>query len=629
MNIGKKMLLLFMAAVLFFNLDVSAQDPDFYIYLCLGQSNMEGNARPEQEDMVDVDERFQMMAVTDSPMMRRVKGNWYTAVPPLCRARTGLTPADYFGRTMVANLPQNIRVGVINVAVGGCKIELFDKDNYQSYVETAADWLKNMVKEYDGDPYSRLVEAAKLAQKDGVIKGILLHQGESNSGEKDWPEKVKKVYDSLIKDLNLNATEVPLLAGEMLENGACEDMNKIIATLPQVLPNSYVVSSKGCLGMPDRLHFTAEGYRVLGRRYAQRMLSLMPIDRNAARRSAPSFAPVVNKDRTVTFKFRAPAAKNVELSGQFLARNLSMKKDKSGIWSVTTEPIEPNIYPYCYVVDGVQVQDPDNMNLFPNEHFRNSLLEVEGDAPSVTTIQDVPHGKVSYCWYHSETLGETRPLVVYTPADYGKNKKKYPVLYLVSGTTDTEETWFKVGRDNVILDNLIAQGKAVPMIIVKPYGLMNLGTPDPATPEAAAMYQKFSDELVNDIIPYVEKEFRAIPKKDMRAIAGFSRGGGQSLFAGFGNLDKIGWIASYSAYLTPFVFDKYFSGSTSDQINSQLNLLWLGVGSEDFLFKSASDFMKLMDSKGIRNTKLVTKGGHTWMNARHYLTETLQLFFKQ
>ena len=274
----RKLGLFVFVGLLISNMNIFSQDKNFYIYLCLGQSNMEGNARIEAQDTISVNSRFQVMATVDCSNNGRVKGNWYTAVPPLCRCRTGLTPADYFGRTMVANLPKNIKVGVINVAVGGCKIELFDKDNYESYVATAPDWMKNMVKEYDGNPYARLVEMAKLAQKDGVIKGILLHQGESNTNDSIWPQKVKGVYDNLIKDLNLNPKNVPLLAGELVntdQKGACASMNKIIATLPQIITNSYVIPSTGCTGIPDHLHFTADGYRELGKRYATQMLSLL------------------------------------------------------------------------------------------------------------------------------------------------------------------------------------------------------------------------------------------------------------------------------------------------------------------------------------------------------------------
>lgn len=254
-----------------------SQDKKFYIFLCFGQSNMEGNAKFEAIDTI-VDPRFQVLEAVDCPGLNRTKGNWYPAVPPLARCKTGLTPADYFGRTLVENLPKDVKVGVINVAVGGCKIELFDKDNYQSYVSTAPNWLQNTVKEYDGNPYGRLVELAKLAQQKGVIKGILLHQGESNTNDSKWPEKVKLVYDNLLKDLNLKANSVPLLAGEVVnadQGGICASMNKIIDTLPQTIPNSYVISSKACEDTTDNLHFSAAGYRELGKRYGEKMLSLL------------------------------------------------------------------------------------------------------------------------------------------------------------------------------------------------------------------------------------------------------------------------------------------------------------------------------------------------------------------
>lgn len=255
-----------------------SQDKNFYIFLCFGQSNMEGNARVEAQDTMGVDSRFQVMSTIDCSELGRQKGEWYIAVPPLCRCNTGLTPVDYFGRMLVENLPEKVRVGVINVAVGGCKIELFDKNNYEAYVETAPGWMINMINAYDGNPYKRLIEAAKLAQRDGVIKGILLHQGESNTGDTLWTQKVKTVYNNLVDDLNLEPKKVPLLAGEVVsvdQGGACASMNEIIATLPEVLPNSYVIPSNGCQQRGDNLHFTAEGYRMLGKRYAKTMLPLL------------------------------------------------------------------------------------------------------------------------------------------------------------------------------------------------------------------------------------------------------------------------------------------------------------------------------------------------------------------
>jgi len=256
----------------------NAPDKHFYVFLCFGQSNMEGFPGIEPQDKGPVDDRFQVFAAVNFPKQGREKGNWYPAVPPLCRPSSGLCPADYFGRTMVSNLPPNINIGVINVAVAGCKIELFEKDNYQTYASTAPTWMSNIIKGYDGNPYQYLVETAKLAQKDGVIKGILLHQGESNANDREWPDKLKGVYSNLLKDLNLKAEDVPLLAGEVVnadQQGACASMNKIIDDLPKTIPTAHVVSSAGCTSRPDHLHFTAAGYRELGKRYAQTMLPLL------------------------------------------------------------------------------------------------------------------------------------------------------------------------------------------------------------------------------------------------------------------------------------------------------------------------------------------------------------------
>ena len=273
----KKRSFLLFIMVCFIGTSSFAQNQKFYIFLCFGQSNMEGNARFQPEDTT-VDSRFQVMEAVDCPNLNREKGKWYTAVPPLCRCRTGLTPADYFGRTLIENLPKDVKVGVINVAVGGCKIELFDKNNYKAYADTAPVWMKGMIKEYDGNPYERLVEMAKLAQKDGVIKGILLHQGESNTGDTTWLAKVKSVYNNLLHDLNLKAAAVPLLAGEVVnaeQGGICASMNNIIDNLPQTISTAHVISSKGLTVAKDHLHFDAAGYREFGKRYAAAMLPLL------------------------------------------------------------------------------------------------------------------------------------------------------------------------------------------------------------------------------------------------------------------------------------------------------------------------------------------------------------------
>ena len=255
----------------------TSPDSNFHVYLAFGQSNMEGYPGMEPQDKIGVNKRFQMLAAVDFAALGRKKGEWYDAIPPLCRTSTGLCPADFFGRTIVSRKPERITIGVVNVAVAGCKIELFDKDSYQAYASTAPAWMTSIIKEYGGNPYQHFVDVAKLAQKRGVIKGILLHQGESNTNDKDWPNKVAKIYRDLIRDLNLKAENVPLLAGETVnadQQGATAIMNTIIAELPKVLPNSYVVSSKGCECRTDHLHFTPAGYRELGRRYAEKMLEL-------------------------------------------------------------------------------------------------------------------------------------------------------------------------------------------------------------------------------------------------------------------------------------------------------------------------------------------------------------------
>ena len=236
---------------------------------------MEGAGQVEQSDKVNVNERFRMMATVSCNGSREM-GKWYTAVPPLARCNTGLSPADYFGRTLVENLDENIRVGVIVVAVGGADIQLFEEDGYQSYINSAADWLKNWAKEYDYNCYKRIIDMAKIAQQDGVIKGILVHQGETNNMQQNWPNRLKAIYENMLSDLNLKGEDVPLLVGETRRDGVCSGHNQVIAKVPSVIPNSYVISSEGLEKTNDDYHFSAKGYRDFGKRYAEQMLKLLP-----------------------------------------------------------------------------------------------------------------------------------------------------------------------------------------------------------------------------------------------------------------------------------------------------------------------------------------------------------------
>jgi enterochelin esterase-like enzyme len=643
----KKLFLSMVAALTVLN--ATAQDKNFHIFLCFGQSNMEGNARIEPQDSVGVSDNFLNLSAVNFSDKSRKMGKWYKALPPLCRENTGLTPVDYFGCTLLENLPEGHKVGIVHVAIGGISIDGFLPDRIDEYAKTAPEWMKPMLAAYDGHPYDRLVAMGKIAQKKGVISGILMHQGETNTGDPKWPNDVKTVYENLLRDLKLNAEDVPLLVGEVVaadRGGTCAAHNAVIDTIGRVIPTAHVIPADGCPQNFDFLHFTAAGYRELGRRYAAEMLKIWGIPYKPAPGDYHSNAvasPLVSMAGAVTFNLQAPNAKEVLLSSQFLKEPIPMKKGRNGLWTLTVTPEKRDIYPYNFIVDGVSISDPLNKDLFPNENFKASLVEIPAGfafrrpgapAPQAQQgvpygVRDVPHGKMQYCQYRSSVLNAWRPLVVYTPAGYETSGKNYPVFYLISGTTDTEETWFKVGKLNTILDNLIADGKAEPMIVVMPYG--NMGTtPQPASMAATKMYEVFAKEMTECIMPYVEQAFRTVNDRDHRAIAGFSRGGGQSLFTALSHPDKFAWLASYSAYLTPEMMDTCFPqyGENPALINDQFKLVWYGVGSEDFLYKQVVENREYLDKKGIKHEDMNTDGGHTWMNARAYLNETLQKFFK-
>jgi len=278
MNMNRKLVLFSLAMLLTSTPAAFAQaDPNFHIYLCFGQSNTEGGGKIEEKDRTAI-KRFQVLADFDNPKRDWKKGQWYDAVPPLTRRTKGFSLVDSFGRTMVANLPEKIRVGVVKVGIAGTKIEVWDKDSYKQYLADSPAWKVAIANEYGGNPYGYFVELAKIAQKDGVIRGILLHQGESNAEDQDWPKKVKKVYDNLIMDLNLKPEAVTLLAGEVVhadQKGEKASANEIMKKLHATLPNSYVISSAGLPCNPDHLHFTGEGYRQFGKRYAEKMLAIL------------------------------------------------------------------------------------------------------------------------------------------------------------------------------------------------------------------------------------------------------------------------------------------------------------------------------------------------------------------
>lgn len=278
----------------------SDPDPNFYIFLCFGQSNMEGQGDIEEQDRT-VPDRFLMMAPINFEVgEKRTQGQWYKATPPLCRDYARISPADYFGRQLVEVLPSNIRVGVINVSVGGCSIDLFDEDKAEEYLKTAPDWLQETAKKYNNNPFRVLMNRAKEAQRDGVIKGILLHQGEANNGDPKWPENVKRIYDRMLNELGLSEDKVPLLAGEVVTkqyNGQCWQHNEIIAKLPSVIKNAHVISAKDLPPKEDNIHFTTASYRTFGRRYGVTMLRLLFGEwLNKHLRPSRQFTPFITKN---------------------------------------------------------------------------------------------------------------------------------------------------------------------------------------------------------------------------------------------------------------------------------------------------------------------------------------------
>ena len=302
-------------------------DPNFHIYLCFGQSNMEGNAQWEDVDN-EVDSRFQMLATTNFDNPKRTMGNWYTANCPIVSPMGKLGPTDYFGRTMVAAMPTNVKIGVVAVAMGGSPIEMFDKDKYeQKLKDNPTEWWARLSKNYYGsNPYGRLIEMGKKAQESGVIKGILLHQGCSNCGNPEWPNMVKKIYNDMLTDLNLNAEDVPLFVGETeYENmgGGCSSHNTVVAKIPSVIPTGHVVSAEGIPGNgTDAWHFSAAGYRTLGKRYAFEALKVMgkDIKANADYNMAENlkkFFTIESFENSDNMTVRLGSTKRLVITGKF------------------------------------------------------------------------------------------------------------------------------------------------------------------------------------------------------------------------------------------------------------------------------------------------------------------------
>ncbi|HEY3298464.1 MAG TPA: alpha/beta hydrolase-fold protein [Armatimonadota bacterium] len=344
-----------------------------------------------------------------------------------------------------------------------------------------------------------------------------------------------------------------------------------------------------------------------------------------AKADEPITSPQVNKDRTVTLRISAPKASAVAVECLNYT-TAAMTKDESGVWTATVGPLKPGIYTYILSVDGVYMPDPQNIMIHkgtPNY----SMVEVKGDTPAVWDLRDVPHGSVQSQWYKSGTLGTERRMQVYTPPGYSKGHGKYPVLYLLHGWGDDDSTWVSTGKANCILDNLIAEGKIKPMIVVMPYG----HTFDPRRPEADQKWDQFitdfRNELFNDVMPMVEKTYRVKKDSANRAICGLSMGGWQAVEIGIGNPDRFAWVGTFSGVEDGKEFTKLLPADMK-QFNNQLKLLWIGCGKIDTFYPRNKEVSDVASAKGINSVWRDSDGGHSWVEWRDWLPEFLPRLFK-
>jgi enterochelin esterase-like enzyme len=348
-------------------------------------------------------------------------------------------------------------------------------------------------------------------------------------------------------------------------------------------------------------------------------------------------SPEVGPQRRVTFRFRDPNAKEVKVAIEGMRDPIAMTKDDQGVWSVTTEPLEPDFYGYSFVADGVGLMDPMNSLRKPNLLFASSEVHVAGPSSLAWELNDVPHGTVHHHFYHSKVVGDDRDFYVYTPPGYDPRAKDlYPVLYLLHGYSDDASGWTAVGRANIILDNLIAEGKAKPMLVVMPLGY---GAPEfvQRTPQFGAVFrdaklrqrnmERFRQALIEEVIPAVGASYHVSGDREMRAIAGLSMGGAESLYTGLNSLDHFAYVGSFSGGGLGEDFGAQFPKLDSNA-NSELRLLWIACGTEDFLIQANRQFRAWLDTKGVHHTDVETPGMHTWMVWRRNLSVFAPLLFR-
>lgn len=341
-------------------------------------------------------------------------------------------------------------------------------------------------------------------------------------------------------------------------------------------------------------------------------------------------SPVVAPDRKVTFRLMAPKVSEVLLSGEFMSGSKPLEKNADGLWSITVGPLDPEVYHYNLTIDGVRSIDPGNADVKTGStpSTLQSILEVSGDTPAFYDRQPVPHGEVRTHWYESKSLGTLRRVTVYLPPGYDADAAaRYPVLYLFHGANADETAWIRLGRANLILDNLLAAGKTRPFIVVMPFGY---GVP-PGTGYGGDNTARFSRDLLEDVIPFVESHYRASAGREHRAIVGLSMGGGQALNIGLNHVDLFSHIGGFSSGLGNAAdFPKTYAAplTASAAVNQQLKLLWIGCGTEDGAMARNREFSAFLTAGGIKHTFRETPGAHTWMVWRRYLHGVAPLLFR-
>jgi len=591
------------------------------------------------------------MPAVDDPARGRKKGEWCEATPPLCRPTTGLTPADWFGRTLVASLPENIKVGVIHVAIGGIDIRGFLPDSIATYITKAPNWMKGMLEAYDNNPYQRLVSLAKKAQKDGVIKGILMHQGETNTGDPKWAGMVQQVYDNLLGDLSLKPEEVNLYVGNIVQaggQGVCIGCKKQIDELPQTIHTCQVISSDDCSNGPDRLHFDAAGYRELGCRYGEAVARFLgyeprrpfieiqekiqvPADAFVAETTLPgSEFPKVDKQGRAYFRLHAPEARG-KVIVDICNKKYEMQPEGDGVYMAVTDPLVPGFHYYFMNIGGVNFIDPATETFFGYNREAGGIEIPEGpEGDYYRPHQGVAHGQVRSIYYYAQSTSEWRHAMVYTPAGYDdkKNaKRRYPVLYLQHGMGEDETGWSKQGHMQHIMDNLIAAGEAEPMIVVMESG--DIKAPFRLEQGFEAYGASFYKVMIQDLIPYIDTTFRTLTDRDHRAMAGLSWGGHQTFDIVLNNMDKFAWMGAFSGAIFNLDVTTAYNGvfTRPDEFNEKIHYLYLSAGSEENFGTEA--LVGNLRNAGIKADLYISPGTHhEWLTWRRCLRNFLPHIFR-